>query len=448
MSSPRSPRFPNSSSSDDSRNSIPPSILSTLSTRQAVWQILPAVCLVWGASFWLGAWLLLAITPTEAAWAITLSALLALGSGWLKIEPDQSSHRFGHRSTATWLEFTRSWTLWLAKLMATASIALSLANHLLSQFQSVDAVWLLPVALAIIWGAVLGQRIKTKQPAFLWALALLSSVGLLGLLCTEMIKIATELGLPATPSTLTQLPPINTPLRLAELLPMAALLSITFARFDNLAASENWDLLHQTLRRKLVVITMTLSWLLYFGLVMIRTLQSDDFGLVENLLPPLGKLLQGLALTPLWNAGLNASAIAAFTGTIWLQIPSLDWHLRCLQMRFYDQGLAPKLLQLGLGISLSGLLLVGDVKTLWAFSAFAILIHRALSHWQAAGYWQPVRWSRFSKMNRRQYLHGGAAAISLMLAFWLDWQVWLVSLGFIALGLVWRGMRQWSETEE
>jgi APA family basic amino acid/polyamine antiporter len=197
-----------------------------------------------------------------------------------------------------------------------------------------------------------------------------------------------------------------------------------------------------------VVITMTLSWLLYFGLVMIRTLQSDDFGLAENLLPPLGKLLQGLALTPLWNAGLNASAIAAFAGTIWLQIPSLDWHLRRLQMRFYDQGLAPKLLQLGLGISLSGLLLVGDVRTLWAFSAFATLIHRALSHWQAAGYWQTSQWSSFSRMNRRQYLHGGAAAISLMLAFWLDWQVWLVSLGLIALGLVWRGMRQWSETEE
>jgi len=441
MTSPRSPRSPHSPGSVDSRNPTP---LSTLSTKQAIWQILPAVSLVWGASFWLGACLLLAITPTEAAWAITLSALLALGSGWLQIEPERS----GHHSAATWLEFISSWTLWLAKLTATASIALSLADQLLSQFQSVNAVWLLPVALMIIWGAVLGQRIKPEQPAFLWALALLSSVGLLGLLWTEMLKLATSLGLPTTPTILVQLPSSHAQLRLAELLQMTALLSVTFARFDNLVPSENWDLLHQTLRRKLVVIAVTLSWLLYFGLVMIRTLQSVDFGLAENLLTPLGKLLQGLALTPFWNIRLNVTAIAAFAGTIWLQIPSLDRHLRRLQVGVYDQRLAPTLIQLGIGLGLSGLLLVGDVKTLWAFSAFAALLHRALYHWQAVGYSQPGRWRSFSMMNRRQYLHGIAGAVSLMLAFWLDWQVWLVSFGFIALGLVWRGIRKWSETEE
>jgi len=434
MSSPRSSHSPRSV---DFRNTGPPSL----------WQILSTISLVGGAGFWLGASLLLTVTPSEAAWAITLATCLVLSSGWLAVESDTLS---GHLSAATWLEFTRGWTFWLAQLVATAAIGLSLAGDLLSQFQRIDAVWLLPIALVVIWVAVLGQTATKQERPFIRALALLSIMGLLGLLLTELITIAAGLdwpvrGLPIVSSTLAQLPSSDSPFQFAELIQMTALLSVTFARFDgfdSLGSKQELGLLPQTLRCKLLTITITLSWLLYFGMVIIRLLQSGDFGFVENPSLPLSRIRQSLTITPLWDIGLTVGAIAAFTGTIWLQIPSLNRQFRHLQVGCRDQWPVPKLVHLGLGISLSGLLFVGDVKTLWAFSAFAALLHRALCHWQVT---QSVR---FSAMNHRRCLHGVAGAMSLLLAFWLDWQVWLVSLGLIALGLVWRGIRKWSDIEE
>jgi hypothetical protein len=88
------------------------------------------------------------------------------------------------------------------------------------------------------------------------------------------------------------------------------------------------------------------------------------------------------------------------------------------------------------------LLLVGDIETIWMFSAFAFLIHSALVQWNLLRLmqWRAAVWQSGFNACR--------LALCLSLAFWVDWTVWLVSLGLIALCLVWRGMVQWSDNEE
>lgn len=402
--------------------------------------ILAALSL-WTAGFWLGAALLITASTTEAAWAITLAALLALGSGWLSAEAKQSN-----QTATTWLGFTLVWTLWLAKLMATAAVALSLASYLLSQAQSVDAVWLLPATLVTIWGAVLSQKPRSWHPQVIWSLALISGLGLAGLLLSEITTvIATVIGpviatVPAGANLQPyQSPASDAPLRLAQLLQTTALLSVALAGAGNLALIQDLPQPAQ-IRRKLLSLTITLGWLLYFGLIILRQLQTSGQGMTPDHLPAaLGNPLHLLHFAPALSFGLGLSAVAAFAATLWLQILPLEQPLRRLQLSAEFWPLPPRV---SLGVMLSCLALVGEIETIWAFSAFAALIHRALWHWQAS------QWQGWSGLNRRQYLHGLAGATSLILAFWLEWQVWLVSLGLIALGLVWRGMRQWSDTEE
>ncbi len=381
-----------------------------------------ALSLIWGAGFWLGTGWLLAVPAIEAAGAITLAASMALISGWLKAAETPSQIECSeHSDWSTWLAFTASWTLGLARLMATAAVALSLANHLLRQMQA-DLVWLLPVTLAVIWTGVWAiiLRQRTRQ-----GVILLIGLGLAGLLLVALIKTPSTGNLSAAPFD--QIPEVG--LRLASLLQTTALLSMTYVGFDSLGFNHLSEPLSQRTRQKLLSLAVTLSWLLSLGLVIDRSFKPDGFG--------------DLALSHLLgHSWLNLAVVGTFIGALWLQISSLNQHFCRLQLSVGSQWSA-RLVQIGLGVALSCLVLTGETQTLWAFSAFAALIHRALWHWQARSHkvWPEV-------LHVRHIRHPVMSVSCLTLAFWLEWQVWLVSLGLIALGLVWRGMRQWSDAQE
>lgn len=95
-----------------------------------------------------------------------------------------------------------------------------------------------------------------------------------------------------------------------------------------------------------------------------------------------------------------------------------------------------------MGCVIAGLVLIGNVKTTWSFSAFTVLIYYALTNLAA------VQLDDSERLFARWISWAGLGAC-LFLAFWVERDIWMIGLGLIGLGLVWQwGFRyQFGKTE-
>jgi basic amino acid/polyamine antiporter, APA family len=82
------------------------------------------------------------------------------------------------------------------------------------------------------------------------------------------------------------------------------------------------------------------------------------------------------------------------------------------------------------GLLIGGLVLLGDVKTTWSFSAFTVLVYYALTNLAALRI--PPKHRRFPMVVPLLGLFS-----CLGLAFWVEPTIWAVGLGLIACGLAW-----------
>jgi basic amino acid/polyamine antiporter, APA family len=92
---------------------------------------------------------------------------------------------------------------------------------------------------------------------------------------------------------------------------------------------------------------------------------------------------------------------------------------------------APSLAVGIMGSVIGVLVLVGNVKTTWSFSAFNVLIYYAITNWAA------LRLPRQQQLYPR-WIAGLGCGSCLLLAFWVDAQIWQIGLGLIAVGLTWK----------
>jgi len=87
-----------------------------------------------------------------------------------------------------------------------------------------------------------------------------------------------------------------------------------------------------------------------------------------------------------------------------------------------------------MGVVIAGLVLIGNVKTTWAFSAFTVLIYYSITNLAA------LRLSDQERLYPKWLAWVGLCAC-LFLAFWVDIQIWLIGLGLLAVGLIWHAIR-------
>ncbi len=91
-----------------------------------------------------------------------------------------------------------------------------------------------------------------------------------------------------------------------------------------------------------------------------------------------------------------------------------------------------------MGGAIALLVLLGNVKTTWSFSAFSVLSYYALANLAA------LRLPRGDCHYPRWIAWVGLGSCGF-LAFWVEPQIWLTGLGAIAIGLVWKaGMDRWN----
>lgn len=82
------------------------------------------------------------------------------------------------------------------------------------------------------------------------------------------------------------------------------------------------------------------------------------------------------------------------------------------------------------GLAIAALVLVGNVKLTWSFSAFTVLVYYAITNAAALCL-------RGAERKFPQWLAGVGLGSCAFLAFWVEWKVWLAGLVLIGLGALW-----------
>lgn len=90
---------------------------------------------------------------------------------------------------------------------------------------------------------------------------------------------------------------------------------------------------------------------------------------------------------------------------------------------------------IGVAVLICLLILIGDIKLAWSFSAFTVLMYYAICNYAAL------------QLNAKQLLFSrGLAYVGiascLFLAFWVDWRAWTTGVVMILVGLIWLRMRK------
>jgi APA family basic amino acid/polyamine antiporter len=101
--------------------------------------------------------------------------------------------------------------------------------------------------------------------------------------------------------------------------------------------------------------------------------------------------------------------------------------------RLDPSGSTPSAAVLGVGVIVAALVLVGNVKATWEFSAFTVLVYYSITNLAA------LRIPRTDRMFPRWMAATGLVACAF-LAFWVDPAVWGAGLAMVAAGLVWHAV--------
>ena len=103
--------------------------------------------------------------------------------------------------------------------------------------------------------------------------------------------------------------------------------------------------------------------------------------------------------------------------------------------RLNKAGTTPYWAVIVVGVAIAGLVMTGNVKTTWSFSAFTVLIYYTITNLAALRL--PTQGRLYPK-----WLAWLGIAACLFLAFWVEQQIWLTGLGLIVAGIIWHSVAQ------
>lgn len=383
--------------------------------------------------------------------AVILAALVAvcngLSSAQLAVSHPVSggAYEYGYRYLGSWFGFTAGWMFLIAKSASAASAALGFSGYMIRLFGLAPGLWL-PLALIIVilfTVVVLGGIRQSNR-----ANTVIVSVTLLALLFFVLG------GLPAMVSAGSRNlipffagPSGEQPVR--ALFHATAFMFVAFTGYGRIATlGEEVREPRRTIPRAIVMV-MLVTLLLYVSvsLVGVGAVGADklSFAAQANAAPLVAAAEQfGVPFAP---EILSLGAMTAMLGVLLNLILGLSRVLLAMGRRgdmpapfarLNAAGTTPVWAVIAVGLGIAALVLIGDVRTTWSFSAFTVLIYYALTNLSAL------------RLAPEQRLAPAWVSIlgllsCVFLAFWVEWQTWLIGLGLILFGLLWHAvMQKWA----
>lgn len=372
--------------------------------------------------------------------AIVLAAFVALCNGLSSAQlaaahpVSGGTYEYGYRYLNPWMGFAAGWTFLIAKSASAATAALGFAYYLARLAAWPDAV-LVPVAGAtvVIFTLVVitGLRRSNQMNAVIVFLAVASLLTFI-LFSLPSINLARLLPHDSAPTRFS----------MGDVLTACALMFVSFTGYGRVATLG--EEIHDP-RRTIplgVLAVVAITTLLYLGVAsaVVGTTDPavrDAFGreaLLSGIALDLGSQTVALVVT--------VGAAVAMLGVLLNLLLGLSRVLLAMGRRgdmpsrvagVNRAGTTPVFAVAVSGVVAFGLTLIGDVRTTWAFSAFAVLIYYGVTNLAA------LRLNDAARMFPRWISVAGLAAC-LFLAFQVDVRTWGIGLAAIAFGLVWHAI--------
>lgn len=376
--------------------------------------------------------------------AVAIGAIVAICNGLSSAQLAAShpvsggTYEYGYRYLTPAMGFTAGWMFLVAKSASAATAALGFAGYLFNTF-GWDAQGVVPVALlavAVLTLVVLSgiRRSNLANTVIVGVTLLALAVFVIACTPTALVKGAENLA------------PIfaTSP---AAVLQASALMFVAYTGYGRIATmGEEARSPRQTIPRAMIV-CLVLTMLLYMTIALagVGAVGADVLGASagQTKAAPLELVARQVAGSGV-SAVVAIGAITAMLGVLLNLILGLSRVVLAMGRRSdLPRGFAqlnqsqttPTAAVIAVGVAIGLLVLTGNVKTTWSFSAFSVLIYYALTNLAA------LKLSTQERLYPRWIAWAGLISC-LFLAFWVEARVWLVGIGLIGAGLVWHWVRQ------
>ncbi|HAX75525.1 MAG TPA: amino acid permease [Cyanobacteria bacterium UBA11372] len=368
--------------------------------------------------------------------AVAIGAIVAICNGLNSAQLAAShpvsggTYEYGYKYLTPWLGFTAGWMFLLAKTASAATAALGFAGYL-QRFLGLSGQGLL-VAIALFSVLILTIIVWTGIRRSNFANIAIVSITLLSL-CFFIVA-----GLPTAATSgidnLTRFFPNS----IGDLLHASALMFVAYTGYGRIATMGEEARNPRRTIPTAIITAMVLTMLLYIAVAFIAVSAVGADVLGKASAAPLEVVMSRLSI-PGGTQILAIGAMTAMLGVLLNLILGLSRVLLAMGRRRDMPRIVARLNQTGttpdvavwvMGIAIASLVLIGNVKTTWSFSAFTVLIYYAITNLAA---WRLPESDRLYP----KWLALLGLAACLFLAFWVEQQIWLTGLSLIIAGLIW-----------
>jgi APA family basic amino acid/polyamine antiporter len=354
------------------------------------------------------------------------------------------TYEYGYQYLSPWLGFTAGWMFLCAKTASAATAALGFSGYF-AAMTGVGDGWRIPLANGVIAVLTLVVLLGIRQSSWTNIVIVCVTLSALATFCVAGLPVTVENGGRALRDFLSgsrgsaceELP---------QVLNAAALMFVAFTGYSRIATlGEEVRHPERTIPRAIVV-TLGLSAVLYLAVATVLvSLPATEVRLMDSLSrdAPLESAAQSFG-APAIATLVAIGAMTAMLGVLLNLLLGLSRVLLAMGRRgdaprqtavLNALRTTPYIAVMVVGTGVAALTLVGDIKTTWSFSAFTVLIYYAITNLAALR--MPARAQRYPTIISVCGLLG-----CLMLAFWVEWRVWLTGIGLIVAGLIWHGIAQ------
>jgi len=347
------------------------------------------------------------------------------------------TYEYGYIYVSPWAGFTAGWVFLVAKSASAATAALGFSGYLLHAF-GYGSRYLVPTALSTL--AVLTVVVLTGIRRSNTANVMIVSVTLLSL---SFFVIA---GIPLMDSR--NLVPFfaGEPDRgsVTALLEATALMFVAYTGYARIATLGEEVREPRRTIPKAIVASAAVVMLLYGAVALVGVGVAGSDGLLaatETQTAPLAVVAERFSV-PMSSYVLVIGALTAMLGVLLNLILGLSRVVLAMARRgdvpgvlgrLNASGTTPYWAVLAVAVIIAALITIGEVRTTWSFSAFAVLIYYSLTNLAA---WRMAPSERLYP----RWIAGLGLVACLGLAFWVERRVWLAGLGSILIGLVWHAI--------
>lgn len=347
------------------------------------------------------------------------------------------TYEYGYRYLTPALGFTAGWMFLVAKTASAATAALGFAGYLLN-IGGLNSSWVVPTALVAVVMMTLvtlsGIRRSNITNTVIVSITLLS----LGFFILACLPRAAEMGIENLTPIFTTSP--------GAVLHSSALMFVAYTGYGRIATMGEEARSPRETIPKAMIVCLLLTMLLYMAvaIVGIGAVGANVLGSsTGQTAAPLEVAVRSVA----GSGGafiLGIGAVTAMLGVLLNLILGLSRVLLAMGRRsdapkflarLNQQQTTPYWAVIFVGIAIALLVMLGNVKTTWSFSAFSVLIYYAITSFAAL---------RLAPSERLYPVWVGWLGLvsCLFLAFWVESSIWQVGLGLIVAGLIWHKIRR------